>query len=436
MLGAHWRIGDTLLEVSAPRVPCATFQHWSGAAQWVKRFTLRSDTGCYFRVLEEGAIGAGDPVEVVYEPAHGITVRDVFTGADMDRLTRLPDVEPTVSDDIRKQIARHARRHGGHHDRSRPMSVELVEVVRSGFRECVHRGSLVVLGADGEPTHQLGEVHLPIYPRSTNKPMQAITLLRNGFEPVDDAELAIVTASHYGESDHVALVRRLLERFGFTEHDLACPPDLPFEERARAAAIRADGARRIYMNCSGKHAAMLATCAVNGWPTEGYLDEGHPLQKAVISTVTEITGEPETDLGIDGCGLPIIPVSLVNLARAFATMATAEPGSPPRRVADAIRAHPRVISGTDAPDLLTMSATPGLVCKIGADGVHAGALPDGRAFAYKIDDGHDRARMPLTLAILHAMGVDWTDVHTELAAPPVLGGGARVGVIRAIPGIL
>ncbi|WP_282782479.1 MULTISPECIES: asparaginase [unclassified Nocardia] len=320
------------------------------------------------------------------------------------------------------------------------MSVELVEVVRSGFRECVHRGSLVILGPDGEPAVELGEVHGPIFPRSTNKPMQAITLLRNGFHPVDDAELAIATASHFGEPDHVELVQRLLDRFGFAEDELECPPDLPFEEQARATALaghdRAKAARRIFMNCSGKHAAMLATCRINGWPTRGYLDAGHPLQRAVTDTIADITGEPETDLGLDGCGLPIVPVSLVNLARAYATMATAPDGSPERRVAEAIRAHPRVISGTDGPDLRVMTATPGLVCKIGADGVHAGALPDGSAFAYKIDDGHDRARVPLTLAILQRMGIDWTDDHAELAAPAVLGGGARVGVIRAIPGLL
>ncbi|WP_280494268.1 asparaginase [Nocardia asiatica] len=317
------------------------------------------------------------------------------------------------------------------------MSVELVEVVRSGFRECVHRGSVVMLDATGEPTRELGEVHSPIFPRSTNKPMQAITLLRSGFEPIDDAELAVATASHYGEPDHIALVRRLLDRFGFADSALACPADLPYDERARAALLAGgQPPHPLYMNCSGKHAAMLATCAVNGWPTEGYQEQSHPLQRAVLATVAELTGEPEADLGIDGCGLPIIPVSLINLARVFSTMATAAPGTPERRVADAIRAHPRVISGTNAPDLLVMLATPGLVCKIGADGVHAGALPDGSAFAYKIEDGHDRARMPLTLAILHRMGIEWTDAHAELAAPAVLGGGARVGVIRAIPGVV
>ncbi|WP_373889185.1 MOSC domain-containing protein [Nocardia sp. XZ_19_369] len=110
VVGARWTIGDTLLEVSAPRVPCATFQHWAGEAKWVKRFALRSDTGAYLRVLTEGTIGAGDPVSVVHVPDHGITVRDVFTGADPDRLAFLAAAEPTLSDDIRMQIERHARR--------------------------------------------------------------------------------------------------------------------------------------------------------------------------------------------------------------------------------------------------------------------------------------------------------------------------------------
>lgn len=320
------------------------------------------------------------------------------------------------------------------------MGIELVEVVRSGFRECVHRGSVVIIEPDGEPSLVLGEVHLPIFPRSTNKPMQALALLRNGFDPLDSAELAIATASHFGEPDHLELVQRLLDRFGFAESRLACPPDLPMDEMARAEALaghdRSTAARKIYMNCSGKHAAMLATCAINGWPVSGYLESTHPLQRAVVATIAELTGEPETELGIDGCGLPIVPVSLINLARAYAELATAAPGSAPRRVADAIRHHPKVISGTNAPDLETMRATPGLVCKIGADGVHAGALPDGRAFAYKIDDGHDRARMPLTQAILQRMGVEWTEAHAELAGAPVLGGDARVGIIRAIPDVV
>ncbi|MGW4367369.1 MOSC domain-containing protein [Nocardia takedensis] len=124
VLGAHWAIGDTLLEVSAPRVPCATFGHWSRERQWVKRFARRGDTGAYFRVLTEGTIGAGDTVEIVHTPAHGITVRDLFHGTDMDRLAVLLAEEPTISDDVRMQIDRHARRHANAAQRSGELAAE------------------------------------------------------------------------------------------------------------------------------------------------------------------------------------------------------------------------------------------------------------------------------------------------------------------------
>lgn len=317
------------------------------------------------------------------------------------------------------------------------MSVELVEVVRSGFRECVHRGSLAIVDPDGSPAYELGEVHLPMYPRSANKPMQAVAMLRSGFAPENSAELAIATASHQGEQRHIELVRRLLERHGLSADQLRCPADLPANEIARAHVLTSGArSRRVYMNCSGKHAAMLATCLANDWPTESYLEPAHPLQLAIIATIAELTGEPETELGIDGCGLPIIPVSLVNLARSFATLVRAPVGSPERQVADAVREHPYVMSGTDCDDLRLMTAVPGLLCKAGADGVHAGALPDGTAFAFKIDDGHERARMPLTAAILRRIGVQWSGDSAELAFAPVLGGGARVGITRAIPGVV
>ncbi|NUS92728.1 MAG: MOSC domain-containing protein [Nocardia sp.] len=110
VVGARCAVGGAVFEVSAPRVPCATFGHWSGERQWVRRFTLAAHTGCYFRVLTEGEVSAGDPVEVVHVPDHGITVRDVFTGTDPERLEYLLAAEPTVSDEIRAQVARHTRR--------------------------------------------------------------------------------------------------------------------------------------------------------------------------------------------------------------------------------------------------------------------------------------------------------------------------------------
>lgn len=296
------------------------------------------------------------------------------------------------------------------------------------------------MAADGTPELALGDVTSPIFPRSTAKPMQALAMLRNGFEPCDSAELAIATASHLGEPEHVQMVKRLLDRFDLAEEQLRCPRDLPFPDYARAMAISRGGARRIYMNCSGKHAAMLATCVINGWSTTDYPDPDHPLQKSVITTIRELTGQDDVELGVDGCGLPIVPISLTSLARTFAAFTTAAENSPERRIVDAMRAHPHLLSGTAAADLQLMTATPGLVCKVGADGVHAGAFGDsplmGRAFAFRIADGSNRARIPLTAAILQRMGIDSTAALDTLVETPVLGGDTVVGGIRVISGVV
>jgi MOSC domain-containing protein YiiM len=78
-IGERWRIGGKLvLEVTSPRTPCATFQRRMGEPQWVKRFMHANLTGAYFRVVEKGAIAAGDEIEVIHRPGHGITVSRFF----------------------------------------------------------------------------------------------------------------------------------------------------------------------------------------------------------------------------------------------------------------------------------------------------------------------------------------------------------------------
>jgi len=301
----------------------------------------------------------------------------------------------------------------------------LVEVERSGFVESRHRGSVAGLAADGSPAVRLGSPEDPVFPRSANKPMQAVAMVRHGLG-LEDELLALAAASHSGEDFHVTGVQKILAGAGLGADDLRCPPQWPLD--LELALVREKS--RLRMNCSGKHAAMLATCVINGWPTASYLEADHPLQLAVRETVTELTGETIVATGVDGCGAPLFAVTLTGLVRAFRALVLAEPGSPARRVADAMRAHPAWTSGTDRDERRLMNAVPGLLVKCGAEGIDAFAFADGRAGAIKIDDGAMRARTPVTVATLRALGAE--GIPEAMATVPVHGGESIAGEIRAV----
>jgi L-asparaginase II len=299
----------------------------------------------------------------------------------------------------------------------------IAEVVRSGFVESVHHGSVAVLGGTGR-----GDVTSPVFPRSANKPMQTVGMLRAGLVPREAADLALISGSHYGEPVHVERVRAILAAAGLDEGALRCPAALPYSEAAREDWVRAGGRpERVLMNCSGKHAGMLATCVANGWPLETYRDVKHPLQVALAEAVAELAGETIAATGVDGCGAPVFAFSLRALAGAFRRLVTAAPGTPERLVADAMRAHPELVAGTNAEDTVLMKAVPGLLVKVGAEGVVAAATADGSAIAIKVDDGAHRARLPVLLDELSRLGV-----RVPVIEEPVLGGGERVGLVRAV----
>ncbi len=303
----------------------------------------------------------------------------------------------------------------------------LAHVVRGDLVESVHRGHLVARRADGTVALRRGDPDVTIFARSSLKPVQAVAMLRAGLE-LDGELLALAAASHSGEPRHIDGVRRILAGAGRTEADLANTPDFPLGEDV-GAAWRADGHPRasLAQNCSGKHAAMIATCVAAGWPVEGYRHPGHPLQKVIREVVGELTGDGEpAHTTVDGCGAPLHSCTLVGLARSFAALATADPGTPEHRVAAAMSAHPEWVGGTGRSVSELMAAVPGLVAKDGAEGVCAAALPDGRAVAVKVLDGSARPIPALVTAALRALGFD---VPRGLGDVDVLGGGHPVGTV-------
>lgn len=311
---------------------------------------------------------------------------------------------------------------------------ELVRVIRSGFHECSHYGTAVVTAADGSIIASAGDVSAPVFPRSSNKPFQALAMLAAGAD-LTGADLALASASHSGEPQHTDRALAMLERSGLAESDLQCPEDLPGDEPTKLAVLAAGGTpRRIYMNCSGKHSGMLMACQAAGWDIADYLDTAHPLQQAIAGQVSRLSGETPAAVGIDGCGAPLFAVSLTGLARAFGRINAGADGTAERTVADAMRSNPEMVGGTGREDTRLMQAHPELLVKGGAEGVHCAALPDGRTVAVKIADGANRARMPVLVAGLRMLGLE-SDLLDELGTGIVMGGGRPVGTVELAPGV-
>jgi L-asparaginase II len=312
-----------------------------------------------------------------------------------------------------------------------PLHAPVAHLVRGGVIEGIHYGSVVVLGADGRVELGLGDIEAAFYPRSALKPVQAVAMVRAGL-PLDGELLSLTAASHSGEERHLAGTRRILELAGVTEDDLRNVPDLPYDPVVRDDWIREGRLpSRLAQNCSGKHAAMLYTCKLNGWPLEDYLDPRHPLQQAIAEIVEDLTGQRVARVTVDGCGAPLFSVSLHGLARAAARVTTAPAGTPEARVADAMREHAEMASGSGRDVAALMRAVPGLLAKDGFEGVQVASLPDGRAVAVKIADGANRARIPVAAAALARAGVDPAAL-TEFAGEPLLGGGEPVGSLQPV----
>jgi L-asparaginase II len=312
------------------------------------------------------------------------------------------------------------------------MSIPVAQVVRSNFVESVHYGSVIALGSADEDLLVVGDTSSPIFPRSCNKLVQAAAMLQAGLE-LDGELLALAAASHSGEEFQVAGVRRILAQAGLREEALRLPKTLPRDaiERDKWLADSVPPAA-VANECSGKHAAMVATCVAAGWDLRTYLLPSHPLQILIKSTLEDLAREPVTAVGVDGCGAPVMAISLRGLARTFASLAVADPASAEGRVAQAVRRHPQWLAGSRRDVTQLMRAVPGLIAKDGAGGVGALAFPDGRAAALKIWDGGDQARQVVTGEVLRRLGVD-PSMIPFMNKVPVLGGDHSVGRVSALP---
>ncbi len=310
-----------------------------------------------------------------------------------------------------------------------PKPLDFVEVAlleRGGIVESRHRGIAALVDPEGKLIDHLGSAKRLIYARSALKPMQVVAMRRAGLR-LEGAQLAVSVASHQGTEAHIALVREILNAAGLSEIDLQCPLAWPGNPTARAEA-QAGGETdsRLAFNCSGKHAAFLATCVAAGFDTKTYLTAEHPLQQIVEEVIEEYSGDKILHSSIDGCGAPLHATTVEGLARAIGKFTATDTD-----VVDAMLANPWAVGDTNSMDALVMQH--GMVAKIGAEGVFVIGLRSGHGVAVKIADGSLRAAPLVALGLLHRnyliTDATYAELKTALAVK-ALGGDLVVGELK------
>jgi L-asparaginase II len=301
------------------------------------------------------------------------------------------------------------------------LSEVLVEVLRGGRVESLHRGSIAVVNAAGEIIYQAGNPYFEISMRSCAKPLQAIPVIVSGAAErfkFSDQELALFCGSVSGQSFHVAAVQSVLQKIGLTEEALLCGTHPP-SHRGTAKELQQKGIKPgpVHNNCAGKHAAMLALCVHHGWDTANYLPLEHPVQQLILATIVEMAGVEKkcVHAAVDGCGVPVFYVPLKNLARAYARLA--EPfllqeadlsGTQQaiKKLMSAACTHPEMVAGDEriCTDIMRLAGK-SVFSKTGAEGGYALALFDKSwGVALKIEDGNQRALGPAVIELLQQLG--------------------------------
>lgn len=321
----------------------------------------------------------------------------------------------------------------------------LVEVTRGNRVESEHRGAIAVADADGALMMSLGDIDRPHFPRSAVKAMQALVLIESGAADkygFGDTEIALSTASHNGEPDHVATASRMLTKAGLDLTCLECGAHWPLGDAARMALIR-DGETpsQLHNNCSGKHAGFLCTAVTQGEETRGYVGIDHPIQQEIRAVIEDITRHRLTakDAGTDGCAIPTFAIPLRALATGFARFGCGQGLAPGRlrsakRVLAACAAKPWFTAGTGRFDTEVMEQFGRRVyVKTGAEGVFCGCVPElGIGIALKCDDGATRAsEVAMANVLAHVLKNDAEALSRWTTKPVLTVKGERVGDVRA-----
>jgi L-asparaginase II len=295
----------------------------------------------------------------------------------------------------------------------------LIQLTRGGLQENLHLGAIAVVNTRGQLLASAGDPHWLTFTRSTLKALQALPFLEGGGPAhfgFTRPEVALLCASHNGESMHVDAANAMLAKAGQTYKTLRCGCHVPmYLTSADKSAPEGAVFTEAHNNCSGKHAGFVAHCVQHGMPLDDYTAPDHPLQQAIRRDVARAAAMEVQDLkmGIDGCSAPNYAMPLSKLATSYARLASgardSEFGASFALLSEAMTAHPDMVGGTGRNDLDFMLAGRGdWVSKVGADGVQVvGSKTRGEAFAIKIIDGNKPALFAASVEVMEQLG--WLD---------------------------
>ncbi|MEF3302928.1 asparaginase [Paenibacillus sp. GYB003] len=324
----------------------------------------------------------------------------------------------------------------------------LVEEYRGGVLENVHYGAIAVVDEKGGLMYAAGDAEHVTFLRSAAKPFQAIPAMKRRIDEVyglDGRETALFAASHRGEAFHIEALESMLRKTGIREEQLHCCATYPLNEDAKALRHQArEAKRKLFHNCSGKHAGLLALCKHMGWDERTYYEPEHPVQKEIVQTLASFAEVPESSIpqGVDGCGLPIFALPLHKIAYSFMKLACPDRigDADTRRAAAAIAGrmneHPLMIADSKfvCSELLQ---DPNVTAKGGAKGVYGIGLRQERlGISLKVSDGAEHVWPCIVASILERLGYRNRETIDRLykLVPNVIAndGGTEVGERRAV----
>jgi len=294
------------------------------------------------------------------------------------------------------------------------MSVELVHVIRGELVESIHRGDIVVVDIKGNIIYEVGDKNKITFWRSSAKPFQVLPMIEAG--GVDKfgftgEEIALMTASHGGEEEHVKVLKEILSKLGLDINTLDCGKAHPMYNKATFELFRkGEDFERVHNACSGKHASMLALALLKDYDIMDYIKIEHEVQREMVGIVCEMTELEESDINIaiDGCGVPVFGLPIYNMALAYAKLSKPEIFNNKNRrdalklVGESMTSNPFYVAGSERLDTVLMEVTKGrLLAKLGAESVYCISVMDkGIGIALKIEDGSYRAIDPAVIELL------------------------------------